>query len=100
VISGLAREIMGDIMQASKWFGCSPLHCVGVISGLGREIASGVTGRPIQDVIQTDAAINPGNSGGPLLDSGGSLIGAQARRFSGDLLIRALDWGRTCMQGI
>ena len=31
--------------------------------------------RPIQDVIQTDAAINPGNSGGPLLDSSGRLIG-------------------------
>ena len=32
----------------------------GVISGTGREISSGNTGRPIQDVIQTDAAINPG----------------------------------------
>ena len=45
-----------------------------VISGLGREIKS-VTDRPIQGVIQTDAAINPGNSGGPLLDSAGRLIG-------------------------
>ena len=33
----------------------------GVISGTGREISSGNTGRPIQDVIQTDAAINPGD---------------------------------------
>ncbi len=33
----------------------------GVISGTGREISSGNTGRPIQGVIQTDAAINPGN---------------------------------------
>ncbi len=46
----------------------------GVIGGLGREIQS-VSGRPIQGVIQTDAAINPGNSGGPLLDSSGRLIG-------------------------
>lgn len=46
----------------------------GVIGGLGREIES-MTGRPIQGVIQTDAAINPGNSGGPLLDSAGRLIG-------------------------
>jgi hypothetical protein len=51
--------------------------CAGIISGIGREIA-GQSGRPIQDVIQTDAAINPGNSGGPLLDSGGALIGARA----------------------
>ena len=36
----------------------------GIISGLGREIM-GIGGRPIRDVIQTDAAINPGNSGGP-----------------------------------
>lgn len=34
----------------------------GVISGTGREISSGNTGRPIQDVIQTDAAINPGGA--------------------------------------
>lgn len=46
----------------------------GVIGGLGREIES-LSGRPIQGVIQTDAAINPGNSGGPLLDSAGRLIG-------------------------
>lgn len=46
----------------------------GIIGGLGREIQS-VSGRPIQGVIQTDAAINPGNSGGPLLDSAGRLIG-------------------------
>ena len=42
----------------------------------GREINSGNTGRPIENVIQTDAAINPGNSGGPLLDTSGDLIGA------------------------
>lgn len=44
----------------------------------GREINSGNTGRPIENVIQTDAAINPGNSGGPLLDTSGELIGAPA----------------------
>lgn len=46
----------------------------GIIGGLGREIES-LSGRPIQGVIQTDAAINPGNSGGPLMDSAGRLIG-------------------------
>jgi len=38
-------------------------------------VIESVTGRPIEGVIQTDAAINPGNSGGPLLDSAGRLIG-------------------------
>ena len=35
----------------------------GIISGIGREVKSPV-GRPISNVIQTDAPINPGNSGG------------------------------------
>ncbi len=48
----------------------------GIVSGLGRELATpGVRGVPIKNVIQTDAAINPGNSGGVLLDSKGRLIG-------------------------
>jgi len=55
-------------------FGFDQTLTTGVISGLGREIVSG-TNRPIQGVIQTDAAINPGNSGGPLLDSAGRVIG-------------------------
>lgn len=55
-------------------FGLDQTLTTGIISGLGREI-DGPDGRPIQDVIQTDAAINPGNSGGPLLDSAGRLIG-------------------------
>ena len=52
-----------------------------MISAFGREIASR-TGRPIKNVIQTDAAINPGNSGGPLLDSEGRLVGMTTAIFS------------------
>jgi S1-C subfamily serine protease len=55
-------------------FGLDQSLTTGIISALGPEIES-LTGRPIKDVIQTDAAINPGNSGGHLLDSAGSLIG-------------------------
>ncbi|GAB4849194.1 Protease Do-like 1, chloroplastic [Ancistrocladus abbreviatus] len=63
-------------------FGLDHTLTTGVISGLRREISSAATGRPIQGVIQTDAAINPGNSGGPLLDSSGSLIGINTAIYS------------------
>jgi S1-C subfamily serine protease len=62
-------------------FGLDQTLTTGIISGLGREILS-VTKRPIQGVIQTDAAINPGNSGGPLLDSAGLLIGVNTAIYS------------------
>jgi S1-C subfamily serine protease len=62
-------------------FGLDHTLSTGVISGLDREIKA-MTGRPIQGVVQTDAAINPGNSGGPLLDSSGRLIGMNTAIFS------------------
>ncbi|CAL5221332.1 g3507 [Coccomyxa viridis] len=63
-------------------YGLDHTLTTGVISGTGREINSGNTGRPIENVIQTDAAINPGNSGGPLLDTGGDLIGINTAIYS------------------
>jgi S1-C subfamily serine protease len=69
------------VMAIGSPFGLDQTLSTGVISGLGREIMS-VGGRPIQGVIQTDAAINPGNSGGPLLDSSGRLIGVNTAIFS------------------
>ncbi len=62
-------------------FGLDQTLTTGIVSALGREIKS-ITGVPINDVIQTDAAINPGNSGGPLLDSSGRLIGVNTMIYS------------------
>ena len=62
-------------------FGLDHSLSTGVVSALGRSI-SAMSGRKINNMIQTDAAINPGNSGGPLLDSSGHLIGVTAALYS------------------
>jgi S1-C subfamily serine protease len=54
----------------------------GIVSALGRTLPSR-SGRPIEDVIQTDAALNPGSSGGALASSAGELIGVSTAVIRG-----------------
>ena len=53
-------------------FGLDRTLTYGIVSAVGRR---GVTGNPLQEFLQTDAAINPGNSGGPLVDVHGRVVG-------------------------
>jgi len=80
---GISKDLQvgQSVFAIGNPFGLDQSLTTGVISALGREIES-VTRRPIQGVIQTDAAINPGNSGGPLLDSAGRLIGVNTAIYS------------------
>jgi len=64
-------------------FGLSGSMTSGIVSQMGRLLATQDTGFSIPDVIQTDAAINPGNSGGPLLNMKGQVIGINTAIQSG-----------------
>ncbi|MHA7210370.1 S1C family serine protease [Arthrobacter sp. MDT1-65] len=46
----------------------------GIVSALGRSLPT-LSGRVVDEVIQTDALLNPGNSGGVLADSAGRMVG-------------------------
>ncbi|MFN8374090.1 MAG: trypsin-like peptidase domain-containing protein [Anaerolineae bacterium] len=63
-------------------FGLANSMTTGIISGVGRRLASAeligggmVRGFQNPSIIQVDASISGGNSGGPLLNSGGEVIG-------------------------
>lgn len=66
--------------------GFSSTVTAGVVSALGRSLPRGhgaAGGRPVEDLVQTDAALNPGNSGGALVDSAGRMIGITTAIIAG-----------------
>jgi len=79
--SSSALRVGQSVLAIGNPFGLDWTLTSGIVSAIGRVI-DGAGGRPIKDVVQTDAAINPGNSGGPLLDSRGNLIGVNTMIYS------------------
>lgn len=82
--TNLPQAPLGDTanLKVGSWaiaignpYGFENTVTVGVISAKNRSITNPETGRPLQDLIQTDAAINPGNSGGALVNIKGEVIG-------------------------
>ena len=62
------------VIAVGNPFGRTGTLTSGVVSGTGRTLGGGA-GRPLRELIQSDAAINPGNSGGGLFNSQGEVIG-------------------------
>lgn len=61
----------------------SPSVTAGVIAGLGQVVE--VAGRPLYDLISTDAMVGPRASGGPLVDRQGTVVGITTRATVGSL---------------
>jgi S1-C subfamily serine protease len=62
------------VIAVGNPFGIEGSLTQGIVSGVGRTLSGGA-GRPLRELIQSDAAINPGNSGGALFNRNGEVIG-------------------------
>ena len=70
------RLVVGQLVVAiGNPLGFAGSVSAGVVSALGRSIATGTSGRVVENVIQTDASLHPGNSGGALADGTAEVVG-------------------------
>jgi S1-C subfamily serine protease len=63
------------VIAVGNPFGIEGSLTSGIVSGVGRTLGTTQGGRPLRQLIQSDAAINPGNSGGALFNRRGEVIG-------------------------
>ena len=70
-----ALQVGDEAYVVGNPFGLYGSMSAGVISGFNRTFQPPGTNRPIEGLIQVDAAVNPGNSGGPLLNRYGHVVG-------------------------
>ncbi|HSB01450.1 MAG TPA: trypsin-like peptidase domain-containing protein [Anaerolineae bacterium] len=70
-----AMQVGDEAYVVGNPFGLYSSMSAGVISGFDRTFQPQGSGKPIEGLIQVDAAINPGNSGGPLLNRSGQVVG-------------------------
>jgi serine protease DegQ len=74
-----ALQVGDPVLAIGNPFNVGQTVTAGIVSALDR---SRISGSPLQNFIQTDAAINPGNSGGALVDGAGRLVGINTSIFS------------------
>ena len=68
-----SAQVGDEVVAIGNPFGLDHTVTAGIISAVNRPWAD--TGKPVRNMLQTDAPINPGNSGGPLFNLQGQVIG-------------------------